>query len=199
MRTFRSPFRSSIVAMQPFTFTVPVPVATSAPLQQYRYLPVPTSARTTLPGFDSSCRHKLKTFTPNVHAVVFPDTSLAVHVTEVVPTGNIEPEGGLHTTVTPGQLSVAAGVVKVPGVPTANGHEGWAVSAISPGHPFTKTGAGASIIFTVKLHVPVLLEASFAEQLTLAVPIAKSEPEAGTQVTAIWLEGVQLSVADGVW
>jgi hypothetical protein len=38
---------------------------------------------------------------------VLPDASVAVAVTVVVPGGNVEPDGGLETTVTPGQLSVA--------------------------------------------------------------------------------------------
>ena len=43
---------------------------------------------------------------------VFPDESVAVHVTIVVPGGNIDPDGGVHTTVgAGGQLSVATGVV----------------------------------------------------------------------------------------
>jgi hypothetical protein len=51
-------------------------------------------------------------FTGNEHIAVFPDESVAVHVTVVVPAGNTEPDGGLHTTVGAGpQLSVAIGVV----------------------------------------------------------------------------------------
>ena len=38
---------------------------------------------------------------------VLPDASVAVLVTVVVPSGKVEPDGGLLTTVTPGQLSVA--------------------------------------------------------------------------------------------
>jgi hypothetical protein len=37
----------------------------------------------------------------------FPPTSVAVQVTGVVPFGNVAPDGGAHTIVTPGQLSVA--------------------------------------------------------------------------------------------
>jgi hypothetical protein len=48
------------------------------------------------------------TVTLNVQRVVFPQASLAVVVTVVVPTGNTEPEAGLETRDTsPGQLSVA--------------------------------------------------------------------------------------------
>ena len=44
---------------------------------------------------------------------VFMEASVAVHVTDVEPAGKHEPDGGLQTTVAPGQLSVAAGVLKI--------------------------------------------------------------------------------------
>ena len=47
------------------------------------------------------------TVTVNVQLAVLPAASVAVLVTVVVPFGKVEPEGGLLTTVTPGQLSVA--------------------------------------------------------------------------------------------
>ena len=46
----------------------------------------------------------------NEHDATLPDVSVAVQVTVVVPAGKHDPEGGLHTVVTPGQLSVATGV-----------------------------------------------------------------------------------------
>ena len=48
-----------------------------------------------------------------LQVAVLPDVSVAVHVTVVVPTGKIEPLGGLHTEVTPGQLSDTVGGGKV--------------------------------------------------------------------------------------
>src|SRR6266496_3496823 len=50
------------------------------------------------------------TVTVKVQSFVFPAVSVAWHCTIVVPSGKVEPEGGLHTTDTPGQLSVAFGV-----------------------------------------------------------------------------------------
>ena len=48
------------------------------------------------------------TVTVNVQLAELPDASLTVHVTVVVPVGNVEPEAGVHDGVpTPGQLSVA--------------------------------------------------------------------------------------------
>lgn len=51
----------------------------------------------------------LNTQTLKVQVAVLPDVSVAVHVTVVQPTGNVEPEGGLQDVVTPGQLSLAVG------------------------------------------------------------------------------------------
>ena len=50
--------------------------------------------------------------TVNVQVPVFADASDAVHVTVVTPTGKVAPDAGTHTTVAPGQLSDAVGVVK---------------------------------------------------------------------------------------
>ena len=49
----------------------------------------------------------------NVHVVsgLFGDASVAVQVTVVTPTGNVEPDAGRQDTVAPGQLSVAVGTV----------------------------------------------------------------------------------------
>ena len=54
------------------------------------------------------------TVTVKVHVPsgLLADTSLAVHVTVVEPTGNVEPDAGAQLTVTtPGQLSAPVGVV----------------------------------------------------------------------------------------
>jgi len=47
------------------------------------------------------------TVTVNMHELWLPDVSVAVAVTVVVPFGKALPEGGLLTTTTPGQLSLA--------------------------------------------------------------------------------------------
>jgi len=47
------------------------------------------------------------TVTVKEQVAVFPDASVAVAVTVVVPFGKVEPEGGFAVTVTPAQLSVA--------------------------------------------------------------------------------------------
>ena len=63
----------------------------------------------TVEGLVSSCKLTLKRLTVNAHVAVFPAASVAVQVTVAVPTGNVEPLGGEHTTLTPGQLSDAVG------------------------------------------------------------------------------------------
>jgi hypothetical protein len=45
--------------------------------------------------------------TVKVLVALFPDGSVEIFVTVVVPTGKKEPDAGLAWTVTPGQLSVA--------------------------------------------------------------------------------------------
>src|SRR6267143_1762085 len=64
-------------------------------------------------GLLSSCRHTLNTVTLKLQVAMLPDASVAVQVTVVVPTGKHDPDAGLHTLVTPGQLSLAAGGAKV--------------------------------------------------------------------------------------
>ena len=49
--------------------------------------------------------------TVKLQLAMLTDVSVAVQVTVVVPLANVEPDAGLHATVTPGQLSVAVGVV----------------------------------------------------------------------------------------
>jgi hypothetical protein len=52
------------------------------------------------------------TVTVNEHAPVLPESSVAVQVTVVVPLTNAEPDAGVQVTApTPGQLSLAVGVV----------------------------------------------------------------------------------------
>ena len=49
------------------------------------------------------------TVTVKLQLAVFPDVSVAVQVTVLVPTGKVEPEGGLQAVDTPEQLSAAVG------------------------------------------------------------------------------------------
>ena len=112
---------------------------------------------------------------------------MAVQVTVVAPTGNAKPEAGRQATVTPGQLSCAAGnrkvttAVLVPGSVFLTRSAGWA-----------SVGLSSSTTVTWKLQVALLPEVSVAVQLTVVVPIGKIEPDGGTQL--VMTPGV-LSVA----
>ena len=130
------------------------------------------------------------TVTVKVQVPVFAEASVAVHVTVVVPFGNVEPEAGTHATVAPGQLSVAAGVVYV----TTAEHWFVAVGTVMfAGH--VSVGACVSLTVTEKTQIPVFVEASVAVQITDVVPTGKVEPEAGTHAT---VAPGQLSEAVGV-
>ena len=64
---------------------------------------------TTLAGQTSTGGSVSLTVTVKVQVLVLPAASMAVQVTGVVPVPKLEPVGGLQLTVTPGQLSLAAG------------------------------------------------------------------------------------------
>jgi hypothetical protein len=52
---------------------------------------------------------QVPTVTVKVQLAVLPDSSVAMQVTVVVPTGKVEPEGGVQAADTLGQLSEAVG------------------------------------------------------------------------------------------
>lgn len=62
-----------------------------------------------------------------------------------------------------------------------------------PGH--VNVGFWLSLTVTVKVHEPVLFEASVAVQVTVVVPRRNVVPDGGTQLTEA---PAQLSEADGV-
>jgi len=99
---------SVTVTRFPLVVTVPTPLY-AVPPQQNRYSPVVVFTSTTLVGLLSSCTHRSNVVTANEHVAVFPEVSVAVHVTVLVPIGKQLPEAGEHTTVAPGQLSVTTG------------------------------------------------------------------------------------------
>ena len=59
---------------------------------------------------DWSCRETSYTVTVKLQVAVLPEVSVATQLTVVVPTGNTDPDAGVHTTVAPAQLSVTEGV-----------------------------------------------------------------------------------------
>jgi len=63
----------------------------------------------TVPGLLSSCKQALNPLTVKLQLAVFPEPSVAVQLTVVTPTANDDPDGGVHTALAPGQLSVTTG------------------------------------------------------------------------------------------
>jgi hypothetical protein len=106
-----------------------------------------------------------------VQFAVFPEASVAVQVTVVVPTGNVEPLGGEHAAVAPGQLSVGVGVVYVTGAGELPN------MLILAGQ--VMLGGCVSVTVTVNMQ----LGPAEAVQVTVVVPTVKVDPEAGAHVT----------------
>ena len=123
----------------------------------------------------------MKLVTVNEQVAVLPDASVAVQVTVVVPTGSGEPDGGTHTVVTPGQLSVAGGagklttllVVASQGPPGAGGG---VTTVMLVGQMII----GGSVSLTVTVNEQV--GPAVVVQVTVVVPLGKEEPAGGTQV-----------------
>ena len=113
------------------------------------------------------------TVTVKLQVAVLPDASVAVAVTVVVPFGKFVPEGGLVTTLTPGQLSdaVTLKVTTLEHCPVA------VVVTILAGQ--ATVGACVSLIVTVNEQLAELPLASVTEQLTVVVPFGNVEPDDG--------------------
>ena len=111
-----------------------------------------------------------------LHIAVLPEVSVAVHVTVVVPIGKLDPEGGLHAVVTPGQLSVAVGV-KVTVWVVVSGQVGFAVTMMLAGQVIA--GGWVSLTVTMKEH----MLPDCAAQVTVVAPFGKNEPLTGVHVT----------------
>ena len=141
---------------------------------------VTTCINTLFEGSSLSSRQTLKAATVKLQVAVLPDASVAVQVTVVVPTGNGVPEGGTHTTVTPGQLSVATGLAKVPTTDVAIGQLAGATAVTGPGHVMV----GGWVSTTVMVKVQDRGGGPVVVQVTVVVPTGKNEPDAGEQVGA---------------
>jgi hypothetical protein len=129
------------------------------------------------------------TVTVNEQVAVLPDASVAAQVTVVTPLLNAEPEAGLQLIVAPGQLSLAVAVNMTTAVHTPES----VVVVILPGQ--TAVGASLSLTVTVNMQVDVLPDASVAVQVTVVVPLANAEPDAGVHDV---VTPKQLSIAVGV-
>jgi hypothetical protein len=148
-------------------------VVAAAPLLTNEDAPV-----TVLPGpvqasGSESAKPARLTPTEKLHVDMLFEASVALQLTVVTPTGKTEPEGGVQTAVTPGQLSETAGAGKLttaelPVVATV-----WFAGQVI-------AGACVSVIVTVKLTDGPWS----ALQVTVVVPTGKKDPEGGEQVTA---------------
>lgn len=131
---------------------------------------------------------------------VFPDTSVAVQVTVVVPTGNgwpgvtTTPFWFLQTTTTPEQLSVVV-TVKFTGMLLVGGQDAAATKTMFCGHVIV--GGCVSRTVTVNEQLAVLFELSLTLQVTVVVPTGKVDPEAGEQTGAPTFGQLSLTAGGG--
>jgi hypothetical protein len=119
-----------------------------------------------------------RTVTVKVQIEVLPAASVAVTVTVVVPEKAV-PDGGLATTCTPGQLSVAEKL----NVTTAEHIPGAAGTVMLAGH--ITAGGCVSFTVTVKEQFAVLPAASITLQLTFVAPSGNTEPDTGLHIGAL--------------
>src|SRR2546422_1973768 len=116
-----------------------------------------------LPGQLGTGRWVSLTVTVNVQFELFPDASVAMHTTLVVPLAKLEPDAGAHRIEPPRQLSVKLAVkltllVHCPGA---------TLTVMLPG----QLGTGRWVSFTVTVNVQVAMAQSLeAVQLTVLVP-----------------------------
>jgi hypothetical protein len=123
--------------------------------------------------------------TVNEQVAELPLGSVAVQVTVVVPTGNVEPDVGTQPMEAP-QLSAAVTVKNTTALQTPVS----VPCVMGPGQ--VMVGGSVSVTVTVKLHEAVLPLPSVAVQVTAVTPTGKNEPDAGAHVT---VRPGQLSVA----
>jgi hypothetical protein len=107
-----------------------------------------TSASSTMSSGCANAQAASLTSTLKVHAAVLPDGSLAVQVTEVMPTGKLEPESGLQSTLTWPLLSEAEVLKLTLAEPEP---AGLSLTTMSCGQEMA--GASSSVTVTTKLEV----------------------------------------------
>src|SRR6266849_8461308 len=111
------------------------------------------------------------TVTVKLQLSLLPEASVAIHFTEVLPIGNVEPEAGAQLTVmVPGQLSLTVGAGYVTTAPLGD----VADTVMFGGH--VMTGGVLSMTVTVNEQVEVLFELSVAVYVTVVVPLGNVAP-----------------------
>ena len=134
-------------------------------------------------GQDATGSSQSLIVTLNEQVAVRPAASVATTLTVVVPTGKNEPEAGVATTVTPGQLSFA-GVLKLTIAPHWPASLHCVMPAAAPRLLGQETdGSSQSSTVTVKEPFVTLPAASVTEHCTVVVPTGNTEPEAGVALT----------------
>ena len=103
--------------------------------------------------------------------MVLPEASVAIQFTIVTPFGKVEPDGGIHITVTPGQLSFTV-TTKV--TFDALHWPGSVESTMFVGQ--TKEGGSVSSTVIVKLQLTILLLASVTTNVLVVIPFGNVEP-----------------------
>ena len=123
----------------------------------------------------------------NLHALVLPAASVATQATGVSPTAKRVPDGGEHTRVAPGQLSLKTGANET----TASQRPASAATTWFVGQVIE--GGWLSFTVTVNEQVCSLPLVSRAVQATVVTPLAKRVPEGGAQVVE-----ARLQLSDGL-
>jgi hypothetical protein len=148
----------------------------------------PAASATIVPGSVRLGSVESPTTTSNESLELLPLASVALQLTVVVPSANVDPDGGVHvTTGTPSTASLAV----APYVTTAP--DPLVASAVMSAGT-VRVGAVVSTTWTSNAALAGLPAASVAVQLTVDVPIANVEPEAGRQPNVG--EGSTTSTAD---
>src|SRR5258708_11324425 len=129
------------------------------------------------------------TVTRKAPVALLPCASVAEQPTEVWPSGNVERETGVQTTLTePSTRSnaVAVYVTTAPGGPVAS-------AVMSDGS--VRDGGVVSTTPILKVPVATFPAASLAKQWTVVTPSGKSEPEGGVQTTGTGPSTSSIAVA----
>jgi len=116
------------------------------------------------------------TVTLKVPVAVFPAVSVVLQLTVVIPIGNDQPEGGLHTIATFPSTASEAEASNF----TGTVDDEYAVVVISRGN--VSFGATRSRTVTVNFALASWPDESVTEQVTVVVPSRKDEPEEGVHL-----------------
>jgi hypothetical protein len=128
-----------------------------------------------------------------VQVVLLVQSSVAVQVTVVAPSGNRLPDAGVQTTATSeSALSVAVGVGYVATAPLAE----QATRLMLAGQMMVGFVVSRATV-TVKLQFVLLLQSSVAVQVTVVVPGGKRLPDGGEQVTVTFVSALSVAVGGG--